>query len=149
MTRPYIRACVALFLLLAGCSGAKVAGEAEMSELYGKVWELQAVMLEGRRDIMHVDARMTMSFAPGGQIAGFSAVNRFAGSYKISPDGKIAWTSLGVVGERKKGAPELIEKELNFLEALRKTNMLIIGRHSVVLQRDDGSTVLSFTESGY
>lgn len=151
MTRLAIRACVALLLLLSGCyGGAKIAGgEDEMSKLYGRVWELQSVLLDGRHDIMHVDAKMTVSFAPGGQIAGFGAVNRFAGVYKLSPDGKFAWASLGVVGERKKGAPELIEKELNFLEALRKTNMLIVGRRSIVLQRDDGSTVLTFTEQGF
>lgn len=150
MTMLHIRAYVAL-LLLAGCagSGPKVVGEGEMAKLYGHQWELESVMLDSRYDIMHVDAKMTMSFAPGGQVAGFGAVNRFAGTYKLSPEGKIAWASLGVVGERKKGPPELMDKERNFLEALRKTNMLILGRHAVVLQRDDGSTVLSFREAGY
>ena len=75
-----MRACIALFLLLSGCyGGAKIAGgEGEMAKLYGRVWELQSVLLDGRHDIMHVDAKMTVSFAPGGQIAGFGAVNRFA-----------------------------------------------------------------------
>jgi len=27
--------------------------------------------------------------------------------------------------------------------------MLILGRHALVMQRDDGSTALSFTEAGF
>jgi len=48
-----MRACIALFLLLSGCyGGAKIAGgEGEMAKLYGRVWELQSVLLDGRHDI--------------------------------------------------------------------------------------------------
>jgi heat shock protein HslJ len=120
-----------------------------MGKLYNHEWELQSIVLDGSHDIMHVDAKMALNFAPGGQVAGFGAVNRIAGTYKLTPDGKLAWGSLGVVGERKRGPPELMEKERNFLEALRKTNMLIVGRHALLVQRDDGSTVLQFIEAGH
>ncbi len=150
MRTMHIGAFIAL-LWLAGCttSGPAVVGEGELEKLYGHQWELQSLMLDSTYDIMHVDAKMTLNFAPGGQVAGFGAVNRFAGTYKITADRKLAWASLGIVGERKRGPPELMDKERNFIEALRKTNMLIIGRHALVLQRDDGSTVLSFKEVGY
>jgi heat shock protein HslJ len=151
MTAPHLKAYL-LLLLLAACtsSGPSVVGEGEIGKLYSREWELQSVILDGSHDVMHVDAKMTLNFAPGGQVAGFGAVNRIAGSYKLTPDGKLAWASLGIVGERKKqGPPELMEKELHFLEALRKTNMLIMGRHALVLQRDDGSTVLQFVEAGH
>ena|SRR6476620_6791874 len=149
MTTIWTRACV--LLVLAGCAGDKatVVGEGEMGKLYNHEWELQSIVLDGSHDIMHVDAKMALNFAPGGQVAGFGAVNRIAGTYKLTPDGKLAWGSLGVVGDRKRGPPELMDKERNFLEALRKTNMLIVGRHALLLQRDDGSTVLQFVEAGH
>jgi len=142
---------VSLLLLLAACSnnGPIVVHEADLNKLYHREWELQSIVVDGSHDIMHVDAKMTLNFAPDGQVAGFGAVNRIAGAYKLNPDGKIGWLNIGVFGERKKGPPELLEKERNYLAALRKTNMLILGRHSLVLQRDDGSTVLQFTEAGY
>jgi heat shock protein HslJ len=150
MTTLWMRTCV-LLALLAGCVGDKptIIGEGEMGKLYQHEWELQSVVLDGSHDVMHVDAKMALHFAPGGQVAGFGAVNRIAGTYTLTPDGKLTWASLGVVGERRRGPPELLEKERNFLEALRKTNMLIIGRHALLLQRDDGSTVLRFVEAGH
>jgi heat shock protein HslJ len=145
-TRAYF-----LLLLLAGCASnaPTVVGEGEMAKLYQREWQLQSIIVDGERDIMHVDAKMTLNFAPGGQVAGFGAVNRIAGIYKLTPDGKLAWGSLGIVGERKKGPPELLDKERNFLEALRKINRLIVGRQALLLQGDDGSTVLQFVEAGY
>ena len=123
-----------LLLLLTGCAspGATVIGPGDIDKLYQREWELQSIILDGEPDIMHVDAKMTMNFGPGGQVAGFGAVNRFAGTYKLTPDGKLAWGALGIVGERKRGPPELMDKERNFLEALRKINMLILGRHALV-----------------
>jgi len=150
MTTPHLKAYLLLFLL-AACSNAGpiVVGEGDVGKLYMRQWELQSVILDGSHDVMHVDAKMTLNFAPGGQVAGFGAINRIAGSYKLSPDGKLEWASLGIVGDRKRGPPELMVKERNFLEALRKTNMLIMGRYALVLQRDDGSTVLQFVEAGH
>lgn len=145
-----IGVCIVL-LALAGCAskGPQVLSESNVAQLYQRQWELQSVLLDGRHDIMHVDARMTLIFAPDGQVAGFTSVNRFAGAIKLTPDGKLTWLSLAIVGPRQTGAPELMDKERNFLEALRKTNMAIIGRHALVLQRDDGTTVLAFDEAGY
>ena len=150
MTTPHLKAYLLLFLL-AACSntGPIVVGEGDVGKLYMRQWELQSVILDGSHDVMHVDAKMTLNFAPGGQVAGFGSIHRIAGSYKLSPDGKLEWASLGIVGDRKRGPPELMVKERNFLEALRKTNMLIMGRYALVLQRDDGSTVLQFVEAGH
>jgi heat shock protein HslJ len=140
-----------LLLLLAGCSSnaPQLVGESNMNKLYQREWELQSVMLDNGYDIMHVDAKMTLNFAPGGQVAGFGGVNRIAGTYQLAPDGRLNWANLGFVGERRRGPPELMDKERHYLEALRKANMLILGRHALVLQRDDGSTVLHFNEAGY
>jgi hypothetical protein len=146
-----MRACVALLLLLSGCyGGAKIAGgEGEMSKLYGRVWELPIRV--ARRPPRHHARRREDDgeLRTGRTDRRLRRGEPLRGRLQTIADGKFAWASLGVVGERKKGAPELVEKELNFLEALRKTNMLIIGRRSLVLQRDDGSTVLTFTEQGF
>jgi heat shock protein HslJ len=138
-------------LLLSACSSNApiVVRESDLGKLYQREWELQSIVIDGSHDVMHVDAKMTLNFAPGGQVAGFGAVNRIAGTYKLGADGKMAWLTVGVVGERRQGPPELLEKERNYLAALRKTNMLILGRHALILQRDDGSTVLQFDEAGH
>src|SRR6476661_6697301 len=101
LARPHM---LLLLLLFAGCSSnaPQLVGESNMNKLYQREWELQSVMLDNGYDIMHVDAKMTLNFAPGGQVAGFGGVNRIAGSYKLSPDGKLEWASLGIVGDRKR-----------------------------------------------
>lgn len=139
-----------LAVILGGCasSGPTVMTDSTIGQLYQRQWELQSIVLDGSSDIMHVDARIFIVFLPG-QAGGFGGVNRYAGTYKIGKDGRLEWTALEIVGERMKGAPELMSKERNFLTALRKTNGMVLGKHALILQRDDGQTSLQFTEAGY
>jgi heat shock protein HslJ len=139
-----------LAVMAGGCasSGPTVMTDTTIGELYQRQWDLQSIVLDGAPDIMHVDAHIKIVFVPG-QAAGFTGVNRFAGTYKIGKDGRLEWTALEIAGERMKGAPELMNKERNFLTALRKTNSMILSKHTLVLQKDDGTTALQFVETGY
>lgn len=150
---------LALILLLACLSGcAYVKGNDSEPQildaqtaprLYQRDWDLKGLTVEGRQVVIDVDTRMTIRFAPNGQVAGLAAVNRFSGAYSLSAEGKLNWGKGGFTATRSKGPPELMEKEQAYLRALGRTNIAILARRVLVLQSDDASTVLTFSESGY
>ena len=146
-----------LILLLACLSGcAHVTGndsepqvlDAQAAHrLYERNWDLKGLTVEGRQIVVDVDTRITIRFAPNGQVAGIAAVNRFSGTYSLSTEGRLSWGRFAAT--RMMGPPELMEKEQAYLRALGKTNVAILARHILVLQSDDASTVLTFSEAGY
>jgi heat shock protein HslJ len=149
MIKSLVTTAMAAWLLL-GCATNKapeVVTAANQQRLH-QHWELTGMTLDSRPVIMHVDARITLSFSPDGQVAGFAAVNRFAGRYQISADGKLVWSSPGFSGTRMGGPPELMEKERTYLDALRRTSVAIASATALVLQTTDGSTTLSFSSLG-
>ena len=115
--------------------------------LYQREWDLKGLAVEGRPIVVDVDTRITIRFAPNGQVAGLAAVNRFSGTYSLSAEGRLSWGRFAAT--RMMGPPELMEKEQAYLRALGKTNVAILARHILVLQSDDASTVLTFGEAGY
>ncbi|OFZ87934.1 MAG: hypothetical protein A2V78_14130 [Betaproteobacteria bacterium RBG_16_64_18] len=117
--------------------------------LYQRNWDLKGLTVEGRDIVMDVDTRISIRFAPDGQVAGFAAVNRLSGTYSVSAEGKLSWGEAGFATTRNTGPPELMEKERAYLRALGKTNAAILAGHALVLQSDDASTVLTFSEAGY
>lgn len=148
-----------LILLLACLSGcAHVTGndgepqvlDAQTApRLYQRDWDLKGLTVEGRQIIVDVDTRITIRFAPDGQVAGFAAVNRFSGTYRLSTEGKLSWGKPAFAVTRNMGPPELMEKEQAYLRGLGKINIAILARHILVLQSDDASTILTFNEAGY
>jgi len=146
-----------LILLLACLSGcAHVTGNDSEPQvldaqtaprLYQREWDLKGLAVEGRPIVVDVDTRITIRFAPNGQVAGLAAVNRFSGTYSLSAEGRLSWGRFAAT--RMMGPPELMEKEQAYLRALGKTNVAILARHILVLQSDDASTVLTFGEAGY
>jgi len=148
-----------LILLLACLSGcAHVTGNDSEPQvidaqtaprLYQRDWDLKGLTVEGRQIVVDVDTRITIRFAPAGQVAGIAAVNRFSGTYSLSTEGKLSWGKAGFTATRMMGPPELMEKEQAYLRGLGKTNIAILARHILVLQSDDASTVLTFSEAGY
>lgn len=117
--------------------------------LYQRDWDLKGLTVEGRDILIDVDTRMSVRFAPDGQVAGFAAVNQLSGTYRVSAEGKLSWGKAGFATTRNMGPPELMEKEHAYLRALGKTNAAILAGHILVLQSDDASTVLTFNEAGY
>ena len=152
-------ALLPLILLIACVSGcANVTGtdsdpqvlDAQTAHrLHQRDWDLKGLTVDGRQVVMDVDTRITIRFAPDGRVGGLAAVNRFSGAYSLSIDGKLSWGKAGFTATRTMGLPELMEKERDYLRGLGKTSIAILGKHILVLQSDDVSTVLTFGEAGF
>ncbi len=145
---------ILLLACLSGCahvtgsdSEPQVLDAQTAHRLYQRDWDLKGLTVEGRQVVMDVDTRITIRFAPGGQVAGLAAVNRFSGTYSLSTEGRLSWGRFAAT--RSMGPPELMEKEQAYLRGLGKTNIAILARHVLVLQSDDAFTVLTFSEAGY
>lgn len=145
---------ILLLACLGGCahvtgndSEPQVLDAQTAQRLYQRDWDLKGLTVEGREIVVDVDTRITIRFAPNGQVGGLAAVNRFSGTYSLSNEGKLSWGRFTVT--RMMGPPELMEKEQAYLRGLGQTNIAILARHILVLQSDDTSTVLRFNEAGY
>jgi len=147
-----------IFLLtcLSGCAhvtgngGAPQVLDAQSSHrLHQRDWDLKGLTVDGREIVIDVDTKITIRFAPGGQVGGLAGVNRFSGTYALGTDGRLNWGNAGFATTRKAGPPELMQKELVYMSGLGKTNVAILARHILMLQSDDASTVLTFSEAGY
>ncbi|HTT39868.1 MAG TPA: META domain-containing protein [Burkholderiales bacterium] len=146
----------ALLVVLSGCgsmtgekSGPQIIDTGNVQRLYQREWDLKGLTVDGRQVVMDVAGRTTISFGPDGQVAGFGGVNRFKGTYAVSAGGVLSWASPALPMSRNAGPPELMEKERAFFEGLRKSNVAILEKHTLILQSDDSSTVLTFEEAGY
>jgi heat shock protein HslJ len=115
-----------------------------VDKLYGRAFELRYMTLNGERIVTHVDARMTIAFLPDGTAKGFGAVNPFSAGYSFGPDGKLSWTRGSFATTRKAGAPELLEKERQFLVGLRQADAAVVSGYGLQLENEDGSTKLVF-----
>jgi len=143
-------ACVSGCAQVTGSAGGPQVLDAQTAHrVHQRTWDLKGLTVEGRDIVIDVDTRISVRFAQDGQVAGFAAVNRFSGTYSLSAEGKLNWGTAGFAATRNMGPPELMEKEHAYLRALGKTNAAILDRHTLVLQSDDASTVLTFNESGY
>lgn len=145
---------ILLLACLSGCahvtgsdSEPQVVDAQTAHRLYQRDWDLKGLTVEGRQVVIDVETRIKIRFAPNGQVAGLAAVNRFSGAYGLSTEGKLSWGRFAAT--RMMGPPELMEKEQAYLRGLSKTNVAILARHILVLQSDDASTVLTFSEAGY
>jgi heat shock protein HslJ len=141
---------LAALLLLAGCAGigqdtkpTQISAK-NVDKLYGRSFELRYMTLNGERIVTHVDARMTIAFLPEGLAKGYGSVNQFSAGYSFGPDGKLTWTKGSFATSGKPGAPELVEKERQFLEGLRQVTAAVVSAYGLQLENDDGSTKLVF-----
>lgn len=146
----------ALLALLSGCadtagekSGPQIVNAGSVERLYQREWDLKGLTVDGHQVVMDVAGTITISFGPNGQVAGSGGVNRFTGTYAVSGDGKLSWTAAEFVVTRNPGPPELMEKQRAFFDGLRKTNVAVLSKHTLILQSEDLSTVLTFDEAGY
>lgn len=125
-----------------------VVNSSNVAKLQNRQWQLKSVTMDNRDMVMDLEANMTVTFGPDGKVSGYAAVNRFNGAYAFSPDGALSWPGPGFVTTRRAGPPELMEKERAYLQALPKTDRAILKGHTLLLQDDGGSTVLTFLEAG-
>ena len=137
-------------LLLTACAGMSGDNKPTMvhagnvDKLYGRQFELRSMTLDGSPVVGHVDARMTVAFFPDGQVRGFGSVNQFSGPYTFSPDGKLTWGKGGFATTRKAGAPELMEKERLYLQALGQVTAAVVSPGGLQMENDSGTTRLVY-----
>ena len=125
-----------------------VVATENVAKLQNRQWELKSMTLDSRDIVMDLEANMTLVFGPNSKVSGYAAVNRFNGTYSFSPDGRLSWPGPGFITTRKAGPPELMEKERAYLQALPKTERAILRGHTLQLQSEDASTLLTFSEVG-
>ena len=147
---------ILLLAFLGGCaqvmnsdSGPQIINAQSAQRLHLRDWDLKDLAVAGHQIVIDVDTRITVRFGADGQVMGFAAVNRLTGTYRLSADGRLTWGNAGIVTTRKAGPPELMQKEKAFLSALAKINAAVIAGHTLILQSDDSSVVLTFAEAGY
>lgn len=126
----------------------QVISAANLDRLLGRVWELRAVTMDGNNAVMHVDAQMTLQFDEDGKARGLGAVNQFSRGYRFDDGAVLSWTTPDYVLTRRGGPPELLDKEVIYLSALRKVTRAIAGKTSLTLQDEDAGTVLTFLAPG-
>jgi heat shock protein HslJ len=129
-------------------SGPAMVTPANLDRLVNREWLLETITVDSQRVIMHVDATQTLVFSPDGRVTGYGGVNRFAGTFKVAPDGALSFPGAGLATTRMAGPPELMEKERAYLKGLSKSTRAIVAKNGLQLQSDDGSTVLVFEQVG-
>ena len=129
-------------------SGPAMVTPANLDRLVNHEWLLKNITVESQRVIMHVDATQTLQFGPDGRVMGYGGVNRFAGTYKFSPEGVLSFPAPGLVSTRMAGPPEIMEKERAFLKGLAKCTRVIVAKDGLQMQSEDGATVLVFEKIG-
>jgi heat shock protein HslJ len=106
-------ACLAI-AVLAGCagpgkdSGPAMITAANLDRLVDREWLLKNVTVDSQRVIMHVDATQTLVFGSDGRVTGYGGVNRFAGTYKFSPEGVLSFPGPGLITTRMAGPHRMV-----------------------------------------
>lgn len=119
-----------------------------LDRLVGRPWELRAITMDGQTVVMHLDAKMSILFDADGQAKGLGAVNQFTRGYRFDDNALLIWTTPDYILTRRGGPPELRDKEVAYLAALRKVTRAIAGKTSLTLQDEDANTVLTFLAPG-
>ena len=83
---------------------------------------------------------------PGEESAVGGGVNRFAGTYKFSPQGVLSFPAPGLITTRMAGPPEIMDKERAYLKGLAQATRAVVARDALQLQNEDGATVMVFEQ---
>ena len=86
------------------------------------------------------------AFGSDGRVTGYGGVNRFAGTYKFSPQGVLSFPAPGLITTRMAGPPEIMDKERAYLKGLAQATRAIVAKDGLQLQNEDGATVLVFEQ---
>jgi heat shock protein HslJ len=134
--------CLAIVALV-GCATGKDSGPAlitstNLDRLVDREWLLKNVTVDSQRVIMHVDATQTVAFGSNGRVSGYGGVNRFAGTYKFSPEGVLSFPAPGLVTTRMAGL-EIMEGAP--FKGLSQATRAIVAKDGMQMQSEDSATV--------
>ncbi len=124
--------------------GSAAPSEAASAGPRGNEWRLIKWVANGAERPIIADSIVTLAFDPSGKIAGNASVNHFAGSYRFDVNGRLEWPRAGFSLTRMAGPQPLIAQERAFLESLRRTTQYRVDGQQLVLESQNGATVLMF-----
>jgi len=107
-------------------------------------WRLVKWVANGAEKSILGDSAITLAFDPSGKIAGNASLNRFTGTYRVDVDGRLQWPRTGFTLTRMAGPAPLMGQERAFLESLRRTVQYRVDGPQLILESENGSTVLTF-----
>jgi len=107
-------------------------------------WRLVKWVANGAEKNILGDSPISLAFNPSGKVAGNATLNRFTGSYRFDADGRLQWPRTGFTLTRMAGPAPLMGQERTFLDSLRRTTQYRVEGPQLVLESDDGTTVLTF-----
>jgi heat shock protein HslJ/uncharacterized protein YecT (DUF1311 family) len=107
-------------------------------------WRLVRWVANGAEKIILGDSAITLALNPSGKVAGNASLNRFTGNYRFDADGRLQWPRTGFTLTRMAGPAPLMGQERAFLDSLRRTAQYRVEGPQLVLESEDGTTVLTF-----
>jgi heat shock protein HslJ len=107
------------------------------------VWTLASMEVDGETPSLVSRSEITLSFVEPSGVVGSAGVNRYSGDFTRAEDGRIVWSD-AIASTKMAGPPDLMAQEDTFLEALRRTDDMILEKDALVLQSGDGSVRLVF-----
>ncbi|MCC7375273.1 MAG: META domain-containing protein [Verrucomicrobiales bacterium] len=87
---------------------------------------------------------ITLRLAAGGRLAGKSAVNRFFGTYELSPDGTIHWPNAALGMTRMAGPESAMELESTFASVLTASQRLVVSSDTLRFESKDHAHIAEF-----
>lgn len=122
---------------LAGGSGEEAA----------TVWALRAMKVKGQTYTPVEGSTVTLTFGDGNRVFGSAGVNRYEATLVTDESGRHAFPG-GIATTKMAGPPELMAQEQMFLDALARTDLVLIEKDGIVLMGEDGSVRLEFGVEG-
>jgi heat shock protein HslJ len=122
-----------------GLAQSQVAADlrSEFASFQDRELQLVRFVANGRDIVIPARATITLTFQSGGQISGHSAVNNYAGSFRVAPDGKI--TIQLTAATQMAGAPELMQLEREYFEVLPRVTHFIVKSDQMILEDEKSS----------
>jgi heat shock protein HslJ len=141
-------------LLILACSGTyytnggdehdgRLITPQNLNDVSGVEWVLAQMTTDNETVALVKDSQTTFSCDENGNVAGKATINRYSGNLKLHNDGDIIWSKAFIM-TRMAGPPELMQQEADFTRALMQTSRMTLKDSKLVLQSDDGSTILEF-----
>jgi heat shock protein HslJ/uncharacterized protein YecT (DUF1311 family) len=109
-------------------------------------WHLTGLIFDGAATGLGsaTDSEVSIRFDKSGRVSGRAPINRYAGSYRLSGDGRISWGDAGLQTTRMAGPPGAMEKEDMFLQILGQVYRFRINGTQLVLETEDSNSSLTF-----
>lgn len=137
-----------LALVLIGglaCTAQAIHLDSLRPDLKGTRWELNSFGPQGSERVVARGTRLVMVFTNGNRVGGTDGCNIFNGEYEVR-SGTVVFHNLT---QSRAGCTDqsLWQKELEYLQALGRTDRYEIHDDLLILQDQDGSGNLIFTRS--